>query len=196
MLRNVTAIFMSLPAKIESLLFVSAEPLSLERIGKIAQEKKKDAAAALAELLLKYAPGANVGMTLVKIGDNYQLLTNPRHASIVSRYLKADRDFELTEPGLETLAIIAYRGPLTKPEIEQIRGVNCALILRNLLLRALIEKIGGQEESLSRYQITHEFLRFLGVSEVKDLPDYDKLSKDKSLVQILDSTNEFPLTNV
>ncbi len=182
---------MSLPAKIESLLFVAAEPLSLGRICKIVDEKKQAVSAALAELMSKYAPTASVGITLVKIADNYQLLTNPRYASIAASYLKADHGLELTQPGLETLAIIAYRGPLTKPEIEQVRGVNCALILRNLLLRGLIEKIDQSPESLSLFQITHEFLRFLGVNQVADLPNYGKLAKDKTLAQILDSTNEF-----
>lgn len=181
---------MSLPAKIEALLFAAAEPLSVSRMSKICEAKKSDAQAALSLLESKYRTDADAGLALIKIEDNYQLLTNPRWSAAVGRYLKSARDFELTAPALETLAVIAYRGPVTKPEIEQVRGVNCALILRNLLLRALIEKedSGGD---LPRFRITHEFLRFLGVNKVEDLPNYSELSRDKTLAQILDTAQEF-----
>ena len=82
--------------------------------------------------------------------------------------------------------MIAYKGPVTKPEIEQIRGVNCSLILRNLLLRGLIEEtgsVGGE----ARYSITIPFLQYLGVSSVKELPDYEGLNAHETLKAVLNA---------
>lgn len=180
---------MSLIAQIESLLFVSPEAISLSRLVKATGGKKTEIQAAIKVLSDKYRQAKDGGITLVTSGDSYQLVTSAANAQLVSDWLKSDLSGELSEPSLETLTIIAYRGPITKPEIELIRGVNCSLILRNLLMRGLVEK----EESgkhLPKYTVTVEFLRFLGVGRVSDLPDYDKLAKNETLEEVLNSSNE------
>ena len=84
---------------------------------------------------------------------------------------------ELTRPQLETLTVIAYKSPITKSEIEQIRGINCTMILRNLLMRGLIIEEEGTLESV--YTVSLETLSLLGITKVEDLPDYQKLHDEE-----------------
>lgn len=181
---------MSLISKIESLLFVSNQPLSLTQLKKLCDAKKDEVQSALSELKKKYADQDGCGIVFIASADKYQLASHPDNAKLVKDFLKSDVTGELTEPALETLTIIAYRGPITKPELEQIRGVNCSLILRNLLIRGLIERIEDKKVDMPRYQATHEFIRFLGVSQISELPDYEKLSKHETLDEVLRSTEE------
>lgn len=180
---------MSLHAKIESLLFVSAEPLSIRSLAKLLDAKKNEVEDALDELQKKYRSVSDSGMIIVKGADSYQMVTSPKNAALVAEFLKSDLSGELTEPSLETLTIIAYRGPITKAELEQIRGVNCSLILRNLLMRGLISR-EENKTSLAYYEVTPEFVKYLGVSSVKDLPDYPKLHQHATLNEVLQSVNE------
>ncbi|MBU2576062.1 SMC-Scp complex subunit ScpB [Patescibacteria group bacterium] len=180
---------MSLISKIESLLFVSNQPLSLSQLKKLCEVKKSDIENALRALREKYEVQKDCGIVFIESGEKYQLASHSDNAKLVKDFLKSDVTGELTEPALETLTIIAYRGPITKPELEQIRGVNCSLILRNLLIRGLIEKQDDKKTDMPRYQVTHEFIRFLGVSSVSDLPDYQKLSSHETLDEVLRSTD-------
>jgi segregation and condensation protein B len=93
----------------------------------------------------------------------------------------------LTKPGLETLTIVAYRGPITKPELELIRGVNCSLILRNLLMRGLVVQQPGTEgdEVLAQYTASPEFLQYLGFTSVQQLPNFDELHSHQLLEELL-----------
>ena len=100
-------------------------------------------------------------------------------------YAKEEVSGELTKPSLETLTIVAYRGPVTKAELEQIRGVNCSLILRNLLIRGLIEGSFDKVKATTVYDVTHDFVRFLGLAEVEELPDYAKLHNHETLLALL-----------
>ena len=181
---------MSVTSQIESLLFVSHQPLSLAQLKKLTDAKKSEVEAALSSLKEKYASQNESGITLMSLGDKYQLVSHSENAELVKAFLKSDVTGELTDPALETLTIIAYRGPITKPELEQIRGVNCGLILRNLLIRGLIERVEDKKLDMPRYQATHEFIKFLGVSSVSKLPDYEKLSKHETLDEVLRSTEE------
>ena len=94
----------------------------------------------------------------------------------------------MTQPSLETLTIIAYRGPITKPEIEQIRGVNCSLILRNLLIRGLIEEKEDKQRLQNTYTISFDFLRHLGADRVEELPQYSDLHTDEVVGQLIQET--------
>ena len=178
----------SLSSQIESLLFVSSEPVSLSELKKCCDAKKSDIEEALDCLREKYKNQKQSGIAFVESGDKYQLASHPDNAKLVKDFLKSDVTGELTEPALETLTIIAYRGPITKPELEQIRGVNCSLILRNLLIRSLIERAKDYKKDMPRYRVTHEFIKFLGLSQVSELPDYQKLSSHETLDQVLRST--------
>ena len=182
---------MTLASTIESLLFVSSQPVSVSQLKKLTGAKKADIDAALKGLAEAYEEKKHSGILLMVSGDRYQLVSHPDNAKAVKVFLKSDVTGELTDPALETLAIVAYRGPITKPELEQIRGVNCGLILRNLLIRGLIERIpSASKQLLPKYLVTHEFIRFLGVSSVEALPEYETLSKHETLDEVLQSAEE------
>ena len=112
------------------------------------------------------------------------MATRPEHSDLVSEFIKAEELGDLTRPQLEALSVLAYRGPLAKSELEQVRGVNCSLILRNLMIRGLVEPVNS-EASLPRYQVTVDFLRYLGLSSVKELPEYENFVKDDNLNQAI-----------
>lgn len=180
---------MSIQSKIESVLFVSPKPLSLEKIAKTCSVNKEEAGRVLAELEKKYQAGQS-GIQLMRDSRKYQLVTDSKNSKIVRDFLKDERTGELTRPALETLTIIAYRGPITKGELELIRGVNCSLILRNLLIKGLVDAEEDKEELVTFYSVTFDFLRFLGINKPSELPDYEKLCRDKRLDDLLASEEE------
>lgn len=177
---------MSLQSKIESLLFVSAEPLSVRNLTRLLAAKKSEVESSLAKLQVKYRANKDSGMIIVKGGESYQMVTSPHGAAAVAEFLKSDLSGELTEPSLETLTIIAYRSPVTRAELEQIRGVNCGLILRNLQIRGLIS-CQENKSGLIYFEVTPEFVKFLGVAAVDELPDYAKLHVHPTLNEVLRS---------
>ena len=178
---------MSLVSQIESLLFISNRPLTPRKLAELLEAKPDEVAAAL-ESLREATNGGERGVALVKAGESYQFATRGEHAKLVAAFVKDELVGEMTRPQLETLTIVAYRGPVAKSELERIRGVNCSLILRNLMIRGLVETVDGQSGSqdslaqlLIRYRVTHEFLRFLGLTSVEQLPSYQELSKHEYL---------------
>lgn len=176
---------MELKNKIESILFVSGAPLDAGKIAKILDAKKDDVEIFLQNLALEYKKD-NKGIRIAEVEGKYQMVTTSQNSEEVQNFLKQEVLGELTRPQLETLTIVAYRGPIGKMELEQIRGVNCTLILRNLMMRGLIEIADGGE--FEKYIITHDFLKFLGVESVKELPDYEKLNANQNLADLLKRT--------
>lgn len=176
---------MELKAKIESLLFVSTKPLTVKRLVDVTGKKKEDVSKALDALLEDY-DGRKGGLVILRNGNEVQMATSPDHADMVKEFLKNEAFGELTRPSLEALTIVAYRGPITKAELEQIRGVNCSLILRNLMIRGLVEM---KDE---KYTITFDFLRYLGLKSVEELPDYEKLNSDENLQKLLEKQEAEP----
>jgi len=179
---------MNLKSQIESLLFISGSPFPLEKIAKLVDAKKEDVEKAILELQEDYKIGEK-GIRIASVDGKYQMVTNPENSKLVEGFLKEEVIGELTRPQLETLTIIAYRGPISKIELEQIRGVNCSLILRNLLIRGLVEQKSDKDGG-EKYLITHDFLKFLGTTDTKELPDYEKLNRDKNLQDLLQRTKE------
>ncbi|MFA4872321.1 MAG: SMC-Scp complex subunit ScpB [Patescibacteria group bacterium] len=181
---------MSLVSQIESLLFISNRPLTVRKLAELVEAKPDEVAAAL-EALREATNSEGRGVALVKAGESYQFATRGEHAKLVAAFVKDELVGEMTRPQLETLTIIAYRGPVAKSELERIRGVNCSLILRNLMIRGLVEEAetgnGGERGNegldalLRKYHVTHEFLRFLGLTSVEQLPSYAELSKHEYL---------------
>lgn len=129
------------------------------------------------------------GIHLLEHENKLQFVTHPDEGQSVTRFFKQDVMGELTRPSLETLTIIAYRGPITKPEIEQIRGVNCSMILRNLLVRGLIAEKVDKQRLQSVYSVSMDFIRHLGIESVEDLPDFTKLRTAEIVDQVLDQPN-------
>ncbi|MEA2088972.1 MAG: SMC-Scp complex subunit ScpB [Patescibacteria group bacterium] len=182
---------MNLKSKIESILFVVNKPLSAGKIAKFVEADKKKIKQELSELINEYKE-KNSGIIIVKNLISYQMTTNPANADIIKKFLKEEVSGELTQPALETLTIIAYRGPISKPELEQVRGVNCGLILRNLRIRGLIEQNQGKDlkkklenkddnflQEEIYYNVSFDFLKFLGISSIEELPEFEKLSKQE-----------------
>jgi len=128
---------MDLKSQIESLLFTSGRPMAVKKIADLTGADKEEIKNALEELKTALED-REAGLILVKQGEKVELATHPDNNEIIRTYLKDERTGELTRPSLETLTIIAYRGPITKAELEMIRGINCSLILRNLMIRGLI----------------------------------------------------------
>lgn len=174
----------ALSSKLESILFVANRPLSAKKLADVVGLPATDVEAALDELFRDYHAHGG-GITLTRVGKEYQLMTAGENAKAVNEFVREEFTGELTRPSLETLTIIAYRGPVSKPELEQIRGVNCSLILRNLMIRGLIESEEDRTLMMTRYRITHDFLRYLGIREAAELPNFEKLHADRRIEEVL-----------
>ncbi|MFA5925445.1 MAG: SMC-Scp complex subunit ScpB [Parcubacteria group bacterium] len=169
---------------IESLLFVSGEPVKLAKLAKICQVEKKEVEKSLEEIDVFYKE-QNSGFRVIKSGDSAQLGTSPENAEFVSQLVSGEINSELSKSALETLAIVAYRGPITRTQIEAIRGVNTSYILRSLLMRGIIERKEISETRGFLYEASFDFLKSVGIQAVKDLPDWDQLSKNEKIEEIL-----------
>lgn len=180
---------MSVISQIESMLFVSIRPLTAKKIVQTAGADLPQVETALQQLAAIYKERGS-GLCLLNNGDKWQLVTVEQHADLVKKFIRSEQLGELTRPALETLTVIAYRGPVTKAEIELIRGVNCSLILRNLLIRGLIEEIPDKQIDQEKYRITMEFMKFLGLQNITDLPDYASLSHHKTIEEMLQAEEQ------
>ncbi len=166
----------SYTACVEALLFVSNRPLDVRELAALCQCSRSDVEQALSELAQQYA-NSRRGIMLVRSGTKSQFSTSPSVQDAVRTFVRQETVGDLTRPQLETLTIIAYRGPLAKEDIEDIRGVNCSVVLRNLLMRGLVEeKTSGYQKV---YEVSVAFLRHLGIASAADLPDYDRLQADE-----------------
>jgi segregation and condensation protein B len=125
---------------------------------------------------------------LFSTNDEWQLASHPENKEVAEHFVKTEISGELTKPQLETLTVISYCGPITKPELEQIRGVNCSLILRNLLMRGLVKE-SEKDSLLPSYEVTMEYLQHLGISSLKDLPDYETLHNHEFITKTLEKTD-------
>jgi segregation and condensation protein B len=178
---------MSLKSQIESLLFIAAKPLSLNDLNKILSKDKKDIKKALIELRDIYHQNES-GLQIIEQSKKYQMVSSADNAKLVQKYLEDETSGELSQPSLEALTIIAYRGPISKIELEHIRGVNCSLIIRNLLLRGLIEEKNSASGEDKIYNVSLDFIRFLGIESIEQLPDYERLNKDQTISDFLAGT--------
>ena len=167
-----------LKALVEALIFASPEPITLKALGKLLdQEPKEDIEAAIAAVKADYErPG---GLQVVEVAGGYQIVTRPELHEWVRRLFHERTTQKLSVAALETLAVIAYRQPVTAPEIADIRGVNTAGVLNTLVDRKLI-KIVGRKAVVGRpfmYGTTHEFLERFGLYDVSDLPKVEDMSE-------------------
>lgn len=162
---------------IEALLFVNEKPITIEQIRKALPtvspaEIKKLIAVLTDELMVRKG-----GMTIVEIAEGYQMLSNPLYASYVRSFYQTKHKEKLSKPALETLAIIAYKQPVSRAEIEQIRGVNTDGVFVHLLNKELI-KVVGRKEVPGRpfiYGTTKEFLEYFGLKSLESLPKLEEL---------------------
>lgn len=174
---------------IEALLFTAGKAVSFKALAKLVDASEEDVAKAVEALSEKYKE-AKSGLSLTFDEKQVELVTSGDASKVVGDFLKDETTGELTRPSLETLTIIAYRGPVGKAEIELIRGVNCSLILRNLRIRGLIEE-DMNDVGLPEYKVSLDFMKFLGISSVKELPDFEHLSANERLQDLLENEDWF-----
>jgi segregation and condensation protein B len=163
---------------LEAALFAAATPLSLEDLGRVAPDASVDElTAALDELKRRYDDGGH-GVELGMVAEGYQLLTRAVFADAIAEAQLVRRPRRLSRAALETLAVIAYRQPVTRAEVEEIRGVSVEGVLRLLQERGIIGPV-GRAEGLGRpvlYGTLPAFLELLGIRSLADLPRLDELS--------------------
>jgi segregation and condensation protein B len=159
----------SLPIMVESLLFVASEPVPVTQIAEALEVKVAEVERALAELNAEIIAR---GVRVQRKGDKVQLTTQPECAPFVEKFLGLDLTTRLSKPALETLAIIAYQQPVTRAQIEHVRGVNCDAVLSTLLNRGLIEEVGRLETAGRpiQYGTTFAFLQHFGLRGLEDMP--------------------------
>lgn len=159
---------------IESLLFTSGHPIGFSKLSELLEIPEKKLTEELNILASDYEKN-NRGFRLVFFDNKVQLVASPGSAEAVKKLIKSDFEEDLSQASLETLAIIAYRGPISRAAIENLRGVNCSFILQTLAIRGLIEKKNNPEDGRSYiYNVTFDFLKHLGLSRIEDLPDFQK----------------------
>ncbi len=167
---------MELTKLIESILLVTPKPISYRKLALLASSTPQEVEEAVAFLSERFSSERS-GIILLRLDDKVQLGTHPDAEHVIKEYLKEEILGELTRPALETLSVVAYRGPVTKHEIEEIRGVNCTLALRNLMIRGLVEQVSSAAPDVKVYSLSFDFLRHLGISSVDQLPKYSDLNK-------------------
>lgn len=175
---------MNIDAQLEAILFVSGGPVTLRALGGLLNVLAADIEAALLKLEARLREGS--GLTLVRHGQEVELVTHPDTAEIIRRVSKLEAQAELSKASLEALSILAYRGPLTRAELEQIRGVQSAIILRNLMLRGLVEMREEVRLGQPVFQVTMDFVKHLGLSRLEELPDFTSLHTHPTVEQVLD----------
>lgn len=166
---------MNLKSVIESILFIQGEPLEVSRLAKISGAAESEVRSALGELRSEYRER---GIQLIANGGEWQLVTNPEHKAIVEKFITSDLSEELSRAAIEVLTIVAYKGPLSRMRIEYIRGVNSAFTLRNLLIRGLVTREENPDDRRSYlYRISTDFLKYLGLTRLEDLPSYEEFRR-------------------
>jgi segregation and condensation protein B len=164
---------MELEKKIEAVLFYKAEP---ERIGALAKTLKSTPAEIESAITALSKRLESSGLRVIRHDDTVELRTAPELSELIDTLRKEELVRDLGRAGAETLSIVLYRGPISRAEIDYIRGVNSSYILRNLYIRGLIERVEvkGKERSIY-YGPTLDLLGFLGITETSQLPQYNEV---------------------
>jgi len=168
-------------AILEVILFLSLEPVTLSTIKDVIELPEPEIKRLMDELILKYRE-RNGGLLIVEIANGYQMVTNPEYSEWVKKFKGTQLSTKLSMPALETLSIIAYKQPIIKAEIEQLRGVNSDSAIRTLLEKRLI-KVIGRKEAPGRpflYGTTKEFLKYFGLKDLTELPTLKDLVREEA----------------
>jgi segregation and condensation protein B len=172
-----------LKSALEAIIYAADEPATIEQLAAAVGEEKHLVRAALDELVASFASDER-GMEIRNVGGGFRFYTKPQHHDVVRRFIKSLRPpLRLTMPALETLAVIAYKQPVTQPELQEIRGVNCAGVIQTLLERRLITT-AGRKAVIGRpilYRSSKEFLMRFGLSDLDELPslkEFEALARE------------------
>jgi segregation and condensation protein B len=170
-------------AALEAIIYAADEPATIEQLAKALGEEKLVVQASLDELVASYAVEER-GIEIRAVAGGYKLYTKPQQHDVVRRFIKSLRPpLRLTMPALETLAVIAYKQPVTSPEISEIRGVNTSGVISTLLDKRLITT-AGRKEVIGRpilYKTSKEFLMRFGLSDLEELPslkEFEALARE------------------
>ncbi len=169
--------YTNLKGNLEALLFVNGDPLSLKRIAEILEVDQENVKLLLAQLIQDMNQQER-GLTIIEVAGGYQLCTKPHLAGFLEKLVQI-KENKLSILALETLSIIAFKQPITKQEIEAIRGVRVDKVLANLLERNLIKEL-GRKEAIGRpiiYGTTEVFLKCFGLKSLEDLPELPELEE-------------------
>ncbi len=170
-------------AALEAIIYAADEPATIEQLAKALGEEKLTVQASLDELVASYATEER-GIEIRAVAGGYKMYTKPQQHDVVRRFIKSLRPpLRLSMPALETLAVIAYKQPVTAPEISEIRGVNAAGVISTLLDKHLITT-AGRKEVMGRpilYKTSKEFLMRFGLSDLEELPslkEFEALARE------------------
>ena len=168
---------MHLKSLVESLLFVADRPITIENLATALQAEVEDVESALQTLQTEYQER---GIRVQRKGDRIQMVSAPEAGPTIEQFLGLEISGRLSAAALETLSIVAYRQPVTRAQVEAIRGVNADSVLRSLVRRGLLEEV-GRAETVGRpilYGTTFEFLQQFGLQSLQDLPHWEKLKEE------------------
>ena len=172
-----------LKSALEAIIYVADEPATVDQLASVLGEEKHVVRAALDELVASFASDER-GVEIRAVAGGYRVYTKPQHHDLVRRFIKSLRPpLRLTMPALETLAVIAYKQPVTQPEIQEIRGVNCAGVIETLLEKRLITT-AGRKQVIGRpilYRTSKDFLMRFGLGDVDELPslkEFEALARE------------------
>jgi segregation and condensation protein B len=170
-------------AALEAIIYAADDPATIEQLATALGEEKLVVQSSLDELVASYAAEER-GIEVRAVAGGYKMYTKPQHHDVVRRFIKSLRPpLRLTMPALETLAVIAYKQPVTAPEIQEIRGVNTSGVLKTLLDKRLITT-AGRKEVMGRpilYKTSKEFLMRFGLSDLEELPslkEFEALARE------------------
>ena len=162
----------NLMAAVEAVLFVHGEPIKIKELIEILESDEKSVRNALTSLSENMKDETR-GLNLIILDDKATLTTKPELQNAVTKIVKEELDSDLSSASLETLAIIAYLGPVSRAEIEYIRGVNSSFILRSLMIRGLVQREHNKAANFL-YNITFDFFKHIGINSQDGLPDFEK----------------------
>lgn len=172
---------MELQQRIEAILFWKAEPVPIKKLAQLLNASVEDTRAGLTALENALQ---GRGLALVSTDDEVMLGTAKEMSSLIEALTKDELTKDLGKAGLETISIVLYQGPISRADIDYIRGVNSQFILRALLIRGLIERVDNPEDARSfLYKPTLELLSHLGVSKITDLPEYEQVRAEIDALQ-------------
>lgn len=167
---------MELYQQLEAVLFYKGEPETTKTLAKVLSVSEDEVLAAAAILKEKLA---DHGLVLMQNQNELELRTGPSASALIEQLRKQELSKDLGRAGAETLAIVLYKGPVTRSEIDYIRGVNSSFILRNLLIRGLVERTNNPNDARAHhYQVSMELLAHLGVADSASLPEYDVIQRE------------------
>ena len=167
---------MDIAARIEAVLFWKAEPVAIKKLASLLNLDVEVVRAGLTNLASQLK---GRGLTLVQSDDEVMLGTAKHLSPLIEQLTKDELSQDLSRAGLETLSVVLYEGPISRAEIDHIRGVNSQFIVRNLLIRGLIERVENPSDARSfLYKPTLELLSHLGLSNVSGLPEYQQVRND------------------